>query len=235
MRSPIRLLARVGGAAAARVAGGVIGVSTREPVAALTFDDGPDPIFTPRLLEVLAAHRTRATFFMIGAAARANPELVRRVADAGHVIGNHSWNHPSFPRVSARARRSQLRACQDALAPHGQRLFRPPYGHLNTRSQMDAMWMRYRVMLWNLDTRDWEDRDPGSIVTRVMSEIRPGSIILFHDGVFPGGNGLLATDRLPTLEAVSTILDRLDGTFSFVTAPELLTKGAWVHGRARSH
>jgi peptidoglycan-N-acetylglucosamine deacetylase len=119
------------------VIGTISHVHTRESVAALTFDDGPDPEYTPRLLAILERYRAQATFFMTGKAAQAHPELVRRVAQAGHAIGNHSWDHPSFPLISGRERRAQIRACAQALVPYGSRLFRPPYTEQNLGSRIE--------------------------------------------------------------------------------------------------
>jgi peptidoglycan/xylan/chitin deacetylase (PgdA/CDA1 family) len=202
-------------------------VSTQDPVAALTFDDGPHPVFTIRLLEILESYHARATFFMVGNAARRHPELVRRVAEAGHAIGNHSWDHPSFPLISARKRREQIRACSKALAPYEQCLFRPPFGHQNVWSRLDALWLGYRVVTWNLVAVDWLDRDAESIAGGIVSQIRPGSVILFHDSLYMILEERYA-NREPTLEAVRLVLDRVGNYFRFVTVPELLR-----HGRPR--
>ncbi len=151
---------------------------------ALTFDDGPDPVSTPRLLNVLAAHRARATFFMIGVRAAQHPELVKRVATEGHAIGNHSWDHPSFPLISSRERRAQIRACARAMAPYGRLLFRPPYGDQDLASWLDARRMGYRVVAWKVAAGDWVDRDGPSIADDVTTDLRRGSVVLFHDGLF---------------------------------------------------
>ena len=126
--------------------GTITRVSTSKPVAALTFDDGPDPVFTPRLLAVLHKHQAKATFFMVGKAAERHPDIVKEVAVAGHAIGNHSWDHPSFPLISRRERWAQVRACEKAIAPYGQRLFRPPYGDQNLLSRLEASWLGYQVI-----------------------------------------------------------------------------------------
>ena len=107
------------------VPGTVSFVQTNERVAALTFDDGPHPDFTPRLLEILKRYDVRSTFFMVGEAAMKRPDLVRRVAEEGHTIGNHSWDHATFPLLSGRERRLQMRRCAKVLEPYGRRLFRP--------------------------------------------------------------------------------------------------------------
>ena len=151
-RSGSGVLRRLYEAALARtgIGGSITGVSTQEPVAALTFDDGPHPESTPRLLEVLAKHRARATFFMVGEAAEKHRGLVRRVAEEGHAIGNHSWDHPSFPLMSGRERRRQIRACERALAPYGSRLFRPRYGHQHLASWLDTRRLGFDVAAWRV-------------------------------------------------------------------------------------
>lgn len=199
-------------------------VITRDAVAALTFDDGPHPQFTPPLLEILAHYQVRATFFMLGEAAQKYPDLVRQVAQAGHTIGNHSWDHPKFPLISRRARRQQLHACEQAIAPYGQRLFRPPFGQQNDASRFDAWWLGYQVINWNLDSRDWIDDDAHSIADRLVHQMHPGSIILLHDGLFQPAEKRY-TNRQPMLEAVTMVLQRLDGRLRFVTIPELIQCG----------
>jgi len=212
---------------ARRVRGTVTSVSTQDPVVAITFDDGPDPTFTPGLLEILGRHGARATFFMLGESARKYPGLVREVASAGHAIGNHSWGHPSFPAVSRKERRRQIRACDQALAPHGVRLFRPPFGHQNRETFIDAFLLGHQVVLWNVDSEDWLDHNGQLIAERVERETTPGSIILFHDAL-----GVVLdvrhVSRERSLDAVDRVLDRLGGRFRFVTVPELLR-----HGRPR--
>lgn len=227
-RRPV--LRRWVGAALRRVAGTMTHVSTRDAVVALTFDDGPDPASTPRLLDILEAHHARATFFMVGVRAQRHPELVARVAAGGHVIGNHSWDHPSFPLISGRERREQIRACGLALAPYGHRLFRPPFGDQDLASWLDARWMGYRVVAWNVPAWDWEDYDGPSIVNTVTTELKPGDVMLFHDGLFQAPENRFF-DREPMLSAVESLLDRLAGRFRFVTVPELLRHGRahWEH------
>src|SRR5262249_4930611 len=100
-----RLLQRLLAAAERRFVGALTEVKTDEPIAALTFDDGPHPIYTPALLDILQKHVAQATFFMVGTAATAQPAIVRQVAQAGHAIGNHSWDHPSFLSIRSPERR----------------------------------------------------------------------------------------------------------------------------------
>ena len=222
---PLRRLGeRWGEAAMARVTGTITHVTTDDPVIALTFDDGPHPAWTPRLLDVLAAHRAVATFFMIGEAARRHPELVRRVADAGHAIGNHSWDHPSFPLIASRERRAQILACGQGIAPYGRRLFRPPYGHQSMTSRLDPFWLGYQVVTWSVNSDDWRNRDAASMARQLVGQVRPGDIIVFHDGLFDALEDEYF-DRQPTVDAVRLLLDGLGDRVAYVTIPELLRHG----------
>jgi peptidoglycan-N-acetylglucosamine deacetylase len=208
-------------------------VSTKEAMVGLTFDDGPHPESTPRLLEILAKRHARATFFMIGEAAEKHRGLVRQVAEEGHAIGNHSWDHPSFPLVSGRERRQQIRACERALAPYGVRLFRPPYGHQNLASWLDARRLGYDVVAWSVVGEDWRSRDAVSMTDLLVRSLYPGCVVVLHDGLFDASD-VRCFDREPMLEAVTMLLDLLHGRFRFVTVPELLRQGR-VEGRFWFH
>ena len=224
MQHNVKILHRLFNAAARRAMGTITHVSTQDAVVALTFDDGPHPESTPHLLDVLERHQARATFFMIGEAARQHPDLVQRVAQAGHAIGNHSWDHPSFPLISRKERWAQLRACEKAIAPYGQRLFRPPYGHQSVASRLDALWFGYQVVTWNLHAYDWLDHDANWMADRLANQIKPGSVILLHDVLYHTSEERYA-NREPMIEAVNMLLKRLNGRFRFITVPELLQLG----------
>jgi peptidoglycan/xylan/chitin deacetylase (PgdA/CDA1 family) len=205
-------------------------VATGQCVAALTFDDGPHPAHTPRLLELLGRYQARATFFMVGEAVRQHPYLVRQVAEAGHAVANHSWSHPSFHAISPWQRWRQVRQCQQFLAPYGQPLFRPPYGHCNRAFALESLWLRHQVVLWNLDSRDWQDPSPQTIATRLVEGIRPGSIVLLHDGNYDPTSRRSGDDRPQgTLRAMALCLEQLAGQFTFVTVPELREYGRAVY------
>ncbi|HLJ59356.1 MAG TPA: polysaccharide deacetylase family protein [bacterium] len=223
-RRVLGLFHRWSPAAAEWALGTIIRVSTQDPVLALTFDDGPHPSSTPRVLEILRAHRARATFFMLGQAAARYPALVRQVADAGHAIGNHSWDHPSFPEVPRRERRRQIGACGRAIAPYGERLFRPPYGDQDDASRLDALWMRHEVVAWDVDAGDWRGDAPAVVAYRVIARVRPGSIVLFHDGSEAALRGD-AVDPSSMLKALDLVFNRLRDTLTSVTVPDLLRRG----------
>jgi hypothetical protein len=229
----LRIPSKLFSMTASQMMGTITHVSTQSLVAALTFDDGPHPEFTPRLMDILKKYEARATFFMVGEAAQRFPELVRRVAQAGHAIGNHSWDHASFPFISRRERQEQIKACQQAITPYGQRLFRPPYGEQNAVSRLDPLWLGYQVIGWNLEVGDWWDHDPYRMADLLVRRLRPGHIVLLHDALraHPAADRRpMVTrepyvDREPMLKAVSLFLEQTANRFRFITIPELLRLG----------
>ena len=220
---PVR---RLLGKVARQLIGTIVSVETSDPVAALTFDDGPHPEFTPRLLRVLDRHQARATFFMLGDHARQYPDIVRRVVERGHALANHSWDHPSFPLISAHERRKQIRDCAHAIAPYGGlRLFRPPYGHQTMASRRDALLLGYSVVMGDAIAEDWWPREADWMADRLVNKIKPGSITILHDRICRSVQDVPQDDRQPMITAVDMALERLSGSFRFVTIPELLTHG----------
>lgn len=209
-------------AAERRTLGTLTSFATREPVAALTFDDGPHPEFTPRLLEILGKYGARGTFFMVGQSAARHPEIVRQVERAGHAIGNHSWDHPSFPLSSSRERRSQIRKCEQVLPACAHRIFRPPYGHQNRASRLDAWRLGYDVVTWSIVAEDWLAHEAEWMAERILTTIQPGSIILLHDAIIGSIQNTPQPDRSAMLRTVDIVLDSLRGKFKFLTVPELL-------------
>lgn len=218
------MLRKLCSSAIRNVMGTISSVSTGYALAALTFDDGPNPEVTPQLLDILESHNARATFFMVGRLAHRHQDLVKRIADAGHAIGNHTWDHPSLPFLTGRERRKQIRACGKAIAPYGQRLFRPPYGHQSRASHLDAFLLGYDIVTWDVVAEDYLGHNAEVMSKRVISKIRPGSVVLFHDSLCTLNEERFA-DREPTLKVVSMLLERLGDWFNFVTVPELLKLG----------
>lgn len=186
------------------------------PYIALTFDDGPQDKLTPKLLDLLAKHHIKVTFFVIGQNAAEHPDIVTRAASEGHEIGNHSWSHPNLAKMSDENVRRQLRQTDDVIKQAtGKRptLMRPPYGNLSARQKQ---WIHqefgYRVVLWDVDPLDWKRPGPSVICNRIVKETRPGSIVLSHD-IHPG-----------TIEAMHDTLDQLEAKgFKFVTVSELIS------------
>lgn len=216
-----------------KVVGSLTHVVTTEPVLSLTFDDGPDPESTPKVLTLLEKYQARATFFLVGQAAASCPDLIGRMAAGGHAIGLHSWDHRAFPGLSSRERRRQIRDCERALQPHAARLFRPPYGEQTVISRLEAFVMGYEVVGWNLNSGDWHETNPAMMSEYLLKMIGPGAIVLLHDTLFDKGvpaHGVDPAhqswpDRQAMLCALETVLDRLRGRYRFVTVPELLEAG----------
>ncbi len=204
----------------------ITNVDTHDSVAALTFDDGPHPLYTPRVLSILEKHGASATFFMVGEAASRYPETVRMVARSGHAIGNHSWNHPYLPGISSRLRRlKQLWACERATAPYCKRLFRPPGGMYNYQTRLDALIFRYKFILWSASAQDWVPQGPEEIAQKMIDRIKPGCIFLLHDAMCGSNITEKQLDRGPMLEGLEKALDVLKQKIRFVTVPELLRAG----------
>jgi len=212
-----------------RILGTITSVQTKEPVAALTFDDGPHPEYTPQLLKTLDKHGARATFFMVGEAAQRHQDLVKMVSQAGHAIGVHSWDHSSFPTISAQERRRQLRACIRALGqyigPYGKRLFRPPWGQQSVASRLDALLLGYKVVTWNVVAEDWLPLKPKDMADRLMQSVKPGSIVLLHDAIYRSIFARPQYDRSAMIEALDMSLQLTDNKMRFITIPELLQHG----------
>jgi peptidoglycan-N-acetylglucosamine deacetylase len=152
--------------------------------ACLTFDDGPDPNYTPQILDRLAAAGVRATFFLVGSAAVRHPALVRRIVTAGHEVANHTWNH-RYPLLGgAAAAREEVTAGSDALAGiTGQhpRYFRPPYGRLRRCQTEAAAELGQTVVLWSLSGKDWGPWGRAALISRRLARAQAGDIILLHD------------------------------------------------------
>lgn len=180
---------------------------TRERSVAFTFDDGPDPVFTPQILDVLAAHRARATFFVLGERAARYPDLIRRIQREGHVVGTHTQHHRLRFHFGSRA--YVQREIEDAIAavaailPAPPTLFRPPQG-LRTPCFASG-WRRTRglsCVTWSVRGLDSRATTTAAIVARVTKGLAPGAIVTLHDGTGLGGG----IDRAPTLAALPALL-----------------------------
>ena len=223
-RPGLRLLLRCFNVSVGKVIGTITHFSTIQPVVALTFDDGPHPVDTPLLLDLLERYQAKVTFFMIGKSAEKYPQIVSRTVAAGHAIGNHSWDHPSFSLISGRERRTQIRACATAIAPHGLPLFRPPYAHQNIISRLEAWQLGHEVIGWNLAAADWRGYSATQIYNRLKNGLHPGSIVLLHDTLNTASEIQYAS-REPMLEAVDRLLDQFKDRFHFVTIPDMFQYG----------
>jgi peptidoglycan/xylan/chitin deacetylase (PgdA/CDA1 family) len=190
---------------------------------ALTFDDGPDPEFTPRVLEILRAKQVPATFFVIGARARLRPDIVAQIDAAGHLVGNHTDNHGlEFHFQLWPAIRRELDACNRAIgAAIGKEpvLFRSPQGFKNPALGDVVRAMRLSAIGWQVRGFDSVETDADKIVGRIASRVRPGGIVQMHDGA----QGFGSPSRQATLDALPRIIDAIRGAgLTFVPLDTLL-------------
>jgi len=151
---------------------------------ALTFDDGPDPVRTPLLLDLLAALGVKATFFVVGSGVDAHPELCARIAREGHEIGNHTYNHRYLPLASSRSVQRELARTDAAIVRATgvvPTLARPPYGGRSPWNVRVFERLAKRIVLWDVNSNDWKGAPSDEIARRVVQRTRPGSIILMHD------------------------------------------------------
>jgi peptidoglycan/xylan/chitin deacetylase (PgdA/CDA1 family) len=152
---------------------------------ALTFDDGPHPTNTPRLLDMLRRRNVKATFYVTGERANRYPQIIQRIVNEGHEIGNHTWNHPNLRKLGESQVRRELDTTRDAIVRAcgvQPRTMRPPYGSLST-SQRQWIYRDYGypTILWDVDPLDWKRPGSGVVANRLISVTRNGSILLAHD------------------------------------------------------
>jgi peptidoglycan/xylan/chitin deacetylase (PgdA/CDA1 family) len=189
---------------------------------ALTYDDGPNDPHTLRLLEVLAKHNVRATFFLIGRYVQQRPEIVREVVKAGHVIGNHTFTHPLLTFKTAAEVRKELSDCrsaiQDAVGEHSN-FFRPPFGGRRPTVLLIARELGLEPIMWNVTGYDWNAPPAVVIEKKVSSQIRGGDVILLHDG----GHKQMGADRSQTILATDHLITRYKSEgYDFLTIQQML-------------
>jgi peptidoglycan/xylan/chitin deacetylase (PgdA/CDA1 family) len=182
---------------------------------ALTFDDGPSWTYTPQVLDLLRAYGVKATFCMIGRMADAYPQLVQRIVREGHTLCNHTWSHDlTLGQKTDEEIRADLQRTNDALhrAVPGARVayFRHPGGNFTPAAVRVAAEMGLRSIYWDVDPRDWSNPGTAAITSTLRAQIRPGSIVLLHDG---GG------DRAQTLAACQAVLAELKARFRLAALP----------------
>jgi len=191
---------------------------------ALTYDDGPNDPHTLRLLEVLARHEVKATFFLIGRFVAEKPEIVREVARAGHVIGNHTFNHPNLIFCSAVRVRSELEQCrkilEETVGEHSN-LWRPPFGARLPHVLGVGRKLGLEPVMWTVSSNDWTIRTADGIERRVAERIRGGDVILMHDGA----HVRMGADRARTVEATDRLIRRCkDQGYELVTVTEMMER-----------
>jgi peptidoglycan/xylan/chitin deacetylase (PgdA/CDA1 family) len=188
---------------------------------ALTFDDGPGEV-TPALLDLLAEHSARATFFVLGQSVARREETVRRAVREAHELGNHTWSHAAVWRLSDGEVEGELRRTTELLREVAQvepTWARPPYGRDWARFARIALELGLRTALWSVDPRDWSEPPAEAIVARVLAELRPGAVVDLHDGWHSRSE---RTTSQPTFDAVAALLPALaERGYRCVTLSEL--------------
>jgi len=229
-------LLAIGGVAAAATFGGFhtmwptsqlygrafIGLAPGSRKLALTYDDGPNDPHTLHLLDVLAAHDVKATFFMVGKFVAERPDIVRRVAEEGHVIGNHTWSHPNLIFVSGAELRRQITQTQQALEDavgKSANLFRPPFGGRRPGTFASVRSLGLEPIMWRVTSNDWSARSSDEIEARVVRDVRGGDVILMHDG----DHARMGADRSRTVRATDNLIRRYKDEVQFVTVPQMFT------------
>jgi peptidoglycan-N-acetylglucosamine deacetylase len=205
-------------------------VMTEKRVVAITFDDGPNPTYTPEILDLLKKYQAKATFFVIGAHVKAHSDIVKREAAEGHELANHTYYHPlQVKRLSTEQIKKELTLNQEAVHSaigKNPTLFRPPGGYYDERIVNAAVEKGYTVVIWSwdLNTQDYRKQNIDKMVNKVVSNIHNGGIILLHDH---GGN------RNHTIKALERILPALKQKgYRFVTVSELIKLGREKKGKS---
>jgi len=184
---------------------------------ALTFDDGPNPFYTPQVLAILQRYGIKATFFDVGYLVADYPNIVRQEYHQGNIVANHSWSHPVLTSFSAQGIQSQLTSTTNIIQTTiGVRptFFRPPYGAMNNQVLAQARNLHYTTVMWDGSAEDWDLPGVYTIVNKTLYYARDGAILLLHDG---GGN------RAETVAALPIIISTLKGRgFKFVTIQQLV-------------
>jgi peptidoglycan/xylan/chitin deacetylase (PgdA/CDA1 family) len=197
-------------------------------IVALTFDDGPDPRYTPRVLDILKKHSIHATFFLCGNKVMAYPELARRIVAEGHAIGNHTETHPHLENEDlSDVRREIDNGEAHILAVTGQKpmYFRPPRGLLNRPIMATVVNRGYRVVEWSLAFDRSKEKNSRVLRDRVLRLVKPGDILLMHDG-----STMTWDERAPTVRELEGIVSGLQARgYRFVTVPEMLPSARPAH------
>lgn len=206
---------------------GIMRRGPSQPSVAITFDDGPNPLYTPRILDVLAEKNVKATFFVVGAHVRKYPDVARRIVAEGHDIANHTMRHRDLIPASREVVIAEIDECAAAIEDVTgvtATMLRPPRGIYGNAVRKLVVDKGYRMVLWTLSTIDWRGKSASAILRRVRTRIRPGGIILFHDsGALMKAEG---GSRENTVQAVGMIIDYLRESrgYELVPVSELLRR-----------
>jgi len=200
------------------------GLDRGSKLLALTFDDGPNDPYTLRLLEILAKHEVRATFFVIGRYVQQRPDMVRELVNAGHVVGNHTFSHPLLIFKTLATIKNELETCRRALIDavgEPSNLFRPPFGGRRPAILRIAWQLDLEPVMWNVTGYDWNAPSAEHIERKVVNRVRGGDVILLHDG----GHLQMGADRSRTVIATDRLIARYKSEgFDFITIPQMATQ-----------
>ena len=199
---------------------GISKTETQDKIVALTFDDGPNGKLTEKILSILKEYDIKATFFVIGERAARQPELIKKIIQEGHVIGNHSYSHSRFPKLIPSEVEKELKTTSDLIFKITGKypiLFRPPYGYCSIQIANQIKEMGYKIITWSAMTNDWSSRvTSGEVAKDILRRVTPGGIIGLHDGAHN-------ENRSPLIKALPKIIESLKARgYRFLTVPELL-------------
>ena len=208
--------------------GTIYKVPNNEKAIAITFDDGPSPVWTPEILDVLKEHNVKATFFMVGKHLERYPQVGKRVAEEGHEIGNHTYLHHVLLYYTNDELHLELKYTEyliESITGKKATLFRPPKAWLTGREKEYIKDEGYKIVLWSINSKDWVSFfNVKYIVNNLLKRIKPGDIILFHDagGTFTVEGGA----RSNTVKAVRLLIEKCKARgYKFMTVSELIEAG----------
>lgn len=196
----------------------------KEKLVALTFDDGPHPEFTVKLLDLFKENDIKATFFVTGKNIEKHKDIINRMIAEGHELGNHSYSHKNLIFKKKSEIKEEIQRTDSLLRElgvKGEIFFRPPYGRILFAASTVLVSLNKKVIMWDITTKDYKENDPDIILKRIYKRIKPGSIIELHDyGVERAGKKI---DRQATVNAVKTLIDELPKRgYKFKTVSELI-------------
>lgn len=198
----------------------ISGPTDRKEVA-LTFDDAPDSEFTPLVLDELKKAGVKATFFVVGNRVEAHPDIMARIVEEGHIVGNHSYNHANLPKLADAAFREQILRTDKLIEQYTGYIpsyVRPPYGNISEEQLKWLASMHRKVINWNVDSLDWKGLNAEQVTANILDAVKPGSIILQHSG---GGEG---EDLTGTVQALPVVINKLkEQGYTFVTIPQMIS------------
>ena len=201
----------------------IFGFKTRERNVCLTFDDGPHPVYTPQLLDILADSGVRATFFITGNKIKKYKNIVKRMISEGHEVANHGYSHRNLLFKNTQFIKNEIEKTDDLLrkcGAEGEIVFRPPFGRISLKAFCFLGKINKKIIMWNIPTKDFKAKSTDSILKKIYAKLRRGGIIVLHDA---GKNIDSDVDRIHTVNAVKhVVVEILKRNYSFATISEML-------------